>query len=53
MGHPIKHRGLRAAQVREKVGGGPGMPAFYIFGALVDSLASFREVLPLPFEAGS
>jgi hypothetical protein len=44
---------MLAAQVREKLGGGPGAPGSYVFVALADSLNRFREVLPLPFEVGS
>src|ERR1700731_2497215 len=44
---------MLAAEVREKLGGGPGAPGFYIFVALADSLDGFCEVLPLPFEVGS
>jgi hypothetical protein len=44
---------MLAAEVREKLSGGPGTPGFYIFVALADSLDCFREVLPLPFQIGS
>jgi hypothetical protein len=43
---------MLAAQVREKFGGGPGAPGFYIFVALADSFNRLREVLPLPFQIG-
>src|ERR1700722_5469670 len=44
---------MLAAQVREKFGGRPGAPGFYILVALADSLDGFCKVLPLPFEVGS
>jgi hypothetical protein len=44
---------MLAAQIGEKLAGGPRTPGFYIFVAVADSLNRFREVLAFPFQIGS
>jgi hypothetical protein len=43
---------MLAAQIGERLGGGPGAPCFYILVAVTHALDGFCKVLALPLQVG-